>query len=66
MEDEVDDLRAEVATLRDVATLRQRVLSDCLAEQRRLKRTLELVTTERDQWKARYELCSGESPQLLV
>jgi hypothetical protein len=40
--EEIDDLRAEVATLRDVATLRQQVLSDCLAEQRRLKRALDI------------------------
>ena len=33
---EIVDLRAEIDTLRDVASIRQKVLSDCLAEQRRL------------------------------
>jgi hypothetical protein len=52
---EIDDLRAEVDTLRDVALLRQKVLADCLAEQRRLKRAFDLAAAERDTWKARYE-----------
>jgi len=30
------------------------VLSDCLTEQRLLKRYLELAIIERDQWKAKY------------
>jgi hypothetical protein len=59
--DEIDNLRAEVETLRDMATLRQRVLSDCLAEQRRLKHALDLVATERDTWKTKYEQLRAES-----
>jgi hypothetical protein len=50
-----DDVQAEVDTLRDVAILRQRVLSDCLADVRRLNHALGLAATERDAWKSRYE-----------
>ena len=63
--EEVDDLRAEVATLRDVATLRQRVLSDCLAEQRRLKRALDTVSVERDAWRSECLRLVEENEQLL-